>query len=305
MTESIHYLDLDYMGVRGAIGAYLVSDGTSNVLVEAGPGNTVPALERSLGVHGLLIDDLDACCLTHIHLDHAGAAGHLARRGVPIHVHSFGAKHIIDPSRLLASAGRIYGDQMDTLWGEVIPSEETMVHGLDDGDVVKVGDIELIAIETPGHARHHLVFQFNAGNDVVCFTGDAAAMLIPGTGYVSVPMPPPEFDLPTWLSTIELLRSGPWSRLMLTHGGCVEEIERHLDQLVESMNRQVKCIKEGLAEGLENEELLDRYRDSLRDEATSLGASDSQFDDFVTTSLLGMNISGVDRYLELQSEDVA
>ncbi|MEE3002479.1 MAG: MBL fold metallo-hydrolase [Planctomycetota bacterium] len=301
MTESIHYLDLDYMGVRGAIGAYLVSDGTSNILVEAGPGKTVPALERALDEHGLLIEDLHACCLTHIHLDHAGAAGHLARRGVPIHVHSFGAKHIIDPSKLLASAGRIYGDQMDTLWGEVIPSDESMVHGLDDGDVVTVGGIELTAIETPGHARHHLVFRFNSGSDVVCFTGDAAAMLIPGTGYVSVPMPPPEFDLSTWLSTIELLRSGPWSRLMLTHGGIIEEIDMHLDQLVDSMNRQVKCIKKGLAEGLATGELLDRYRDSLRDEATSLGASNSQFDDFVTTSLLGMNISGVERYLQLQS----
>jgi len=303
MTGSIHYLDLDYMGVPGAIGAYLVSDGTSNVLIEAGPGNTVPALERALDEHGLRVEDLHACCLTHIHLDHAGAAGHLARRGVPIHVHSFGARHIIDPSRLLASAGRIYGDQMDTLWGEVIPSDETMVHGLDGGDLVQVGDIELAAIETPGHARHHLVFRFDAGNDTVCFTGDAAAMLIPGTGYVSVPMPPPEFDLPAWLTTIELLRSGPWSRLMLTHGGTVDQVDKHLDQLVGSMNWQVQCIQDGIAEGLANGDLLDRYRDLLRDEAASLGASASQFDAFVTTSLLGMNISGVDRYLELLSKD--
>ncbi|MBM44562.1 MAG: hypothetical protein CMJ36_06090 [Phycisphaerae bacterium] len=301
MTVSIHSLELDYLGVPGAIGAYLVTDGASNVLIESGPGNTVPALERALGEHGVQVEDLHACCLTHIHLDHAGGSGHLAGRGVPIHVHSFGARHIIDPSKLLASAGRIYGDQMERLWGELIPSDEAMVHGLDDGDTVRIGDIELRAIETPGHARHHLVFQLDTGEETVCFTGDAAAMLIPGTGYVSVPMPPPEFDHPAWLSTIELLRSGPWTKLMLTHGGIIEDIAGHLDQLIASMGRQVEFIKEGLAGNADEGDLVESYRDLLRAEAGSLGAEMSQFDDFVTMSLLGMNISGVKRFLSLQS----
>jgi glyoxylase-like metal-dependent hydrolase (beta-lactamase superfamily II) len=289
-------LDLLYMDLPGAIGAYLVRAGDAAVLIESGPANTVPHLEAALAGHGMRIEDLDACCVTHIHLDHAGAAGLLAERGVPIHVHAFGARHLIDPSKLLASARRIYGAGMQTLWGDTRPVPEPMIRPVDDQDVIVAGDIRLQAVETPGHARHHHAFALELDDDTVCFSGDAAAMLLPDTDFVSLPMPPPEFDLDVWLRSIELLRTGPWSRLLLTHGGIVEDIDAHLDRVVATMHRQVEFIEHRLDRNCNEHELLADYRSMLAGEAEGRGVPARVFSDFVTDNLLGMNIAGVTRW---------
>ncbi|MDG2291114.1 MAG: MBL fold metallo-hydrolase [Phycisphaerales bacterium] len=297
MPVHIIPLDLLYMDLPGAIGAYLVRDeqGTA-VLIEAGPANTIAHLEQALAAHSMCIEDLDACCITHIHLDHAGAAGVLAQRGVPIHVHAFGMQHLIDPSKLLASAKRIYGAGMQTLWGETIPAPSSMVHPVEDQDVIAIGDIRLRAIETPGHARHHHAFELELDDHSVCFSGDAAAMLLPGTDFVSVPMPPPEFDLELWLKSVELLRNGPWSTLLLTHGGAVPNIDAHLDRFTASMLRQVELITSRMKDGTPEASLLAEYRNMLAQEAAASGVPKAMFDEFVTDNLLGMNIAGIRRW---------
>src|SRR5207344_3255899 len=111
---------------------------------------------------------------THIHLDHAGAAGHLARNGTRIHVHEFGAKHLIDPTKLIESATRIYGEQMDRLWGPILPVPENQIVAIRDGDVIEAAGLRFDAIETPGHARHHHSFAIEVQGERVCFTGDIA-----------------------------------------------------------------------------------------------------------------------------------
>jgi glyoxylase-like metal-dependent hydrolase (beta-lactamase superfamily II) len=300
MSVRILPLDLLYMDLPGAIGAYLVRDDASAVLIEAGPANTVAQLQKALAAHALAIEDLDACCITHIHLDHAGAAGILAQRGVPIHVHAFGVQHLVDPSKLLASARRIYGAGMHTLWGETMPAPESMVHPVEDGDVINIGTLQLRAIETPGHARHHHAFALELDDDCVCFTGDAAAMLLPETNFVSIPMPPPEFDLEAWLKSVERLRNGPWSTLLLTHGGEVTDIDGHLDRFVESMLKQVEFISQGVHNGTTEPELLHAYRNVLSGEASAQGLSQDMFQAFVTDNLLGMNLAGIRRWLAKQ-----
>ena len=260
-------------------------------------------LSAGLAEHDLHIEDLDACLVTHIHLDHAGAAGHLAARGVPIHVHEFGVRHLVDPSKLLSSATRIYGAAMDTLWGETIPAPEDMVHSVVDEQQLVFGDLRFRAVETPGHARHHHVFELDLGDESVCFSGDAAAMLLPDTDFISIPTPPPEFNLPAWKQTIARLRSGSWSRLHLTHGGTVEADSDHLDRLEAGLDQQVEWIRAWTGEGIERRELHSRYRQALLEQARGHGIDDRTFDSYASEHLLGMNISGIQRWLGQQEQE--
>ena len=303
LTITVDPIDLMYLGLPGAIGTWLCRDGSHAVLIEAGPGRSLDVLETGLSTHGLTIEDLDACLVTHIHLDHAGAAGHLARRGVPIHVHEFGARHLVDPSKLLASATRIYGAAMDTLWGETVPAPEDMVHPVVDGQELAFGTLHLRAVETPGHARHHHVFELDLGHETVCFAGDAAAMLLPSTDFISIPTPPPEFNLPVWLETIERLRKGTWTRFHLTHGGTVEADSDHLDRLADGLRQQVEWIRQWQEEGLQGRVLHSRYRDTLLEQAQGHGIAPKVFDSYASEHLLGMNISGIQRWLGQQEQE--
>lgn len=275
------------------------------MLIEAGPARSLEQLSTGLAEHDLRIEDLDACLVTHIHLDHAGAAGQLADRGVPIHVHEFGVRHLVDPSKLLSSATRIYGAAMDTLWGETIPACEDMVHPVVDGQELVFGALRFRAVETPGHARHHHVFELDLGDESVCFSGDAAAMLLPGTDFISIPTPPPEFDLPIWKQTIDRLRSGAWSRMHLTHGGTVEADSDHLDRLEARLEQQVDWVREWTEEGIERRDLHSRYRQALLEQAREQGIDDRTFDSYASEHLLGMNISGIQRWLGQQEQESA
>lgn len=260
-------------------------------------------LASGLAEHDLTIEALDACLVTHIHLDHAGAAGHLAERGVPIHVHEFGVRHLVDPSKLLSSATRIYGAAMDTLWGETIPAPEAMVHPVLDEQELVFGDLRFRAIETPGHARHHHVFELDLGDESVCFSGDAAAMLLPDTDFISIPTPPPEFNLAEWKETIRRLRNGSWSRLHLTHGGSVEASSDHLSRLEKELEEQVEWIRSWTEEGIDRRELHSRYRQALLERARACGIDDRTFDSYASEHLLGMNISGIQRWLGQQEQE--
>lgn len=305
LSIAVEPIDLMYLGLPGAIGTWLCRDGENAVLIEAGPGRSLDTLEAGLGDHGLAIEELDACLVTHIHLDHAGAAGHLARRGVPIYVHEFGVRHLVDPSKLLASATRIYGAAMDTLWGETVEAPADLVHPVVDDQELVFGSLHLRAVETPGHARHHHVFELDLGNETICFSGDAAAMLLPSTSFISIPTPPPEFNLPAWLDTIDRLRNGSWTRFHLTHGGTVEAGSDHLDRLAEGLCQQVGWIQSWQEQGLQGRDLHSLYRDTLLEQARSCGIEPRVFDSYASEHLLGMNISGIQRWLGQQEQESA
>src|SRR5262249_30206501 len=155
------------------------------------------------------LTDIRHALVTHIHLDHAGAAGHLAQHGTHIYLHEFGGPHLIDPSRLIDSATRIYGDQMDHLWGRLIPVPEHLVHPVRDGDGLNPDGLRITAIEPPGHARHHHAFALEIDGERIGFAGDAAGIIMPGIPeppagtFMVVPTPPPEFDLQAWLTSID------------------------------------------------------------------------------------------------------
>jgi glyoxylase-like metal-dependent hydrolase (beta-lactamase superfamily II) len=217
-------LDLHHQGAERVIGAYLVETDDGPAVFDCGPSSCVEELKARLGERGLELADIRHLLLSHIHLDHAGAAGVLVREhpALQVHVSEIGAPHLADPSRLEASARRLYGDAFDHLWGELAPVPEANLRVV--GDEV----LGLACFPTPGHASHHVCY---LGADGTLYAGDAAGVRIQPHRTVLPPTPPPEFDLETWLRTLdEIERRGP-ARLALVHFGVADDVDRHLAEL--------------------------------------------------------------------------
>jgi glyoxylase-like metal-dependent hydrolase (beta-lactamase superfamily II) len=217
-------LDLRHQGAERVIGAYLLETKDGPALFDCGPTSCVEQLRAGLRERGLEVQELRHLLLSHIHLDHAGAAGVLVREhpALQVHVSEIGAPHLVDPARLEASARRLYGDAFDDLWGELapVPRENVRIAG---GRVVG-----LDCFPTPGHAGHHVCYLDGAGT---LYAGDAAGVRIQPRRTVLPPTPPPDFDLDVWLRTVdEIARRRP-ARLALIHFGVADDVERHLGEL--------------------------------------------------------------------------
>jgi len=211
-------IDCMHMGRDRVIGAWEVQPG---VIVDPGPASCSHTLLA--GVEA----EPRALLLSHIHLDHAGAAGVLARRfpDLRVYVHEVGAPHVIDPSRLVASAGRLYGDQMETLWGEVAPVPAERVTVLEGGEEVEGLEVHY----APGHARHHVVYFDPASRDAYC--GDVAGVRVPPSELVAAPTPPPEIEVEAWRESLAMLRSLDPARLCITHFGASADVAGQLGRL--------------------------------------------------------------------------
>jgi glyoxylase-like metal-dependent hydrolase (beta-lactamase superfamily II) len=223
-SHPIYALDLNFMGIEGAIACFLIPHEGGVLLVECGPGSTIPVLQAHLDNFGYRVNDISDVLLTHIHLDHAGASGWLAERGARIHVHPIGAPHLIDPQRLLASAGRIYGDEMDLLWGEFLPVPESQLVIHQDREAIEIGDLVFRPLETTGHASHHYAYLLGE----VCFSGDILGVRMTGVRHIRLPMPPPEFHPGKWRNSLEILQQEAISHILPTHFGIFSDPDWHL-----------------------------------------------------------------------------
>lgn len=236
--DRIQIIDLHFQDATQTIAAFLIRTSEGPVLIETGPMSTWGWLERGLATQGLTPADIRHVLLTHIHLDHAGAAWKLAELGARIYVHPKGRDHLADPSKLVSSATQIYGDAMDSLWGpmQAIPAEQLYLP--EDGVPLVFGDVSITPWFTPGHAVHHIAYQFG---DWV-FTGDVGGVKING-GPVVPPCPPPDIDLGKWDASVEqLLRLRP-KGLFLTHYGLVTDVAEHFDRLGESLHGWADWMK--------------------------------------------------------------
>jgi len=285
-------LDLHFLGAAHAVASYLVRGPAGPVLVETGPGSTLATLWAGLAAHGLTPSDIRDVLVTHIHLDHAGAAGWWARQGATVHVHHLGAPHLADPSRLLASAQRIYGDQMDYLWGEVLSAPAEQLHTLGDGDVVEAGGLRFVAHDSPGHARHHLAYQLGG----IAFTGDLAGVRRPESPHIRLPTPPPEFDLEAWLASLARIRALGLSRLYLTHFGPVSDVDHHWGRVADLLPRYAEQVRAALAAGLERDAIVDDISawEAARLDADGIPAEDRPVYDNLGPG--GMTVDGILRY---------
>jgi len=250
---------LGYQGKPEGVGVYLLVD-EHPALVDVGPTPNLPRLLSGIRAAGLEPEAIEYVFLTHIHLDHAGGAGVLAR-SLPrarFLVHPRGAPHLVDPTRLVQSAGRLFGEAMATLYGEVAPRPGDAVRALEDGEEVVLGRRRLVAVATPGHAKHHHAY-WEPGRRWV-YAGDVAGIALPGTAYVHPPTPPPDLDLEAWEASIDrLLALGP-QRLLYTHFGWQDEPATRLEELRKRLRAEGAWVKEGLEAGLELDALVARYQ---------------------------------------------
>lgn len=295
----IHILDLLHQGFERAIAAYLLQGSEGSVLIETGPMSTLSTLIRRLKEHDLEPRDVRHVLVTHIHLDHAGAAGWWAQQGATVYVHQVGAPHIIDPSRLWQSASRIYGDDMEKLWGAILPAPEERVVSIGDGDVISVGGLTIKAWDTPGHAWHHHSYQV----EQVAFTGDAAGVRLAANGWTSLPAPPPEFHLKAWQNTIDKLRALRLEALYLTHFGKVADPDSHLAQLDGLMQEAATFIHNEMSLGKERDQILNSYRYWNHERASQYGLASQDFDGrYEAANPLFMSVDGIMRYWRKQHE---
>jgi glyoxylase-like metal-dependent hydrolase (beta-lactamase superfamily II) len=288
----ITILDLNFLGVPRAIASYLIRGPEGHVLVETGPGSTRERQVAELARLGLAPTDIRAVLVTHIHLDHAGAAGWWAQQGVEVCVHPFGAPHLIDPSKLLASAQRIYGDQMDDLWGAFLAAPAERVHSLADGAQVTLAGVTLTAWETPGHARHHFVYQV----EDVALVGDLGGMRMPGVGHIRLPTPPPEFELEAWQASLARMRALNLRRIYLTHFGAVDDVDEHWARTSALLEEYAAFARQCLADGLERDDAVARFKAW---EAARLAADHidlAQYPAYHHLGPVGMSCDGLLRY---------
>ncbi len=207
-----------HLGRERVIGCWQVDD----VLIDPGPSSCLPTLLEALG------DDRPrALLLTHIHLDHAGATGSLVARWpeVQVYVHQRGARHMADPDRLVESARRLYGQDMDLLWGEMRPVPEANLHVLHGGEQILDGAYEVAY--TPGHASHHVSYR----HDGTAFVGDVGGVRISADSMTIPPTPPPDIDVEAWHESIALIRAWAPERLAMTHFGAGDDPPAQLDEL--------------------------------------------------------------------------
>lgn len=208
-------IDVEHLGRPHVIACWEI-DG---VLVDPGPESSLPTLLAAIGE-----EKPRALLLTHIHLDHAAATGAMVQRwpDLEVYVHERGAPHLIDPTKLLASAGRLYGDQLEYLWGKILPVPEANVTALSGGETA----LGMRVAYTPGHASHHVCYLHEDSG--TAFVGDVAACRIPGTNLVVPPTPPPDIDIELWEESLGIVESWNPQRLALTHFGPIDEPAEHL-----------------------------------------------------------------------------
>ncbi len=297
LADDLWLLDLDFQGEPEVIASYLITGESGHTLVETGPGSTVAALERAVTAAGARLEDVTQLVVTHIHLDHAGAAGSLLRRlpNARLFVHPLGAVHMINPERLIRSATRIYGDQMDRLWGAFEPCPAERVTDLNDGDQVACGARTLTALHTPGHAWHHIAFHDSASGSLFC--GDVGGVRIPGAHIVRPPTPPPDIDLDEWHASIERMRALKPVHLELTHFGRFDDAERHLAELSERLDEWVAWVKVRVDAGTPNADIAaELAQKNVADVVADVG------DNLLATAYelatpSGMTVDGIERYL--------
>ena len=233
-------IDLHHAGAARTVGAYLLETSAGLALFDCGPSSCIPTLKAGLAERGHELGDVTQLLLSHIHLDHAGAAGSLVREHptLQVWVSEVGAPHLVDPARLERSARRLYGDTFDELWGELAPVPE---------DNVRIAADRAVGLEvflSPGHASHHVCYFDGA----TLYAGDAAGVRIQPSRSILPPTPPPDVDVEAWYRTFEQIERRAPERLALTHFGVAEDVGRHLAELRERLDTWSRRVERGASE---------------------------------------------------------
>jgi glyoxylase-like metal-dependent hydrolase (beta-lactamase superfamily II) len=239
-------LDVNWVGRPKSIAAALLESNDHRALIDPGPESTLTTLREQLSKHGATISDLNAVLLTHIHLDHAGATGKLVRENpkLKVYVHANGARHMVDPSKLLASAGRLWGDQLPILFGETLPVPQKNLQILDGGETLTLGSRKLEVAYTPGHASHHVSY-FDS-DEGVAFIGDTGGIRIDNGPYILPATPPPDVDLALWDKSFQTILDRKPKRLFLTHFAWSNDPTAHIAEFHDRLHRWLSTAEKSL-----------------------------------------------------------
>jgi glyoxylase-like metal-dependent hydrolase (beta-lactamase superfamily II) len=285
-------LDLDFQGQSKTIASYLIRHSGGVVLIESGPGSCLKELQKSLATMGLSVSDVTHVLLTHIHLDHAGAAGWLARQGTQIYVHPVGAAHMLNPVKLIASATRIYGDQMEKLWGEFLPVPEDHLVIPKDGEEIVINNLHFIPLDTPGHAEHHYVYLF----EDICFSGDIGGVRIPGFQYLRLPMPPPELHFGKWRDSINRMKRAKFARIAPTHFGIFNDPGWQLQAVERDLDESERWLEKVMPDKPQIEVLRRQFADWMNEQGRKQGLGKDVVKAYELANPPGMSADGLQRY---------
>jgi len=312
MTFQIQAIDVGYLNLAGAANVFLIEGPAGFALIESGTATTWPELVSQLelrGVHPTQIMDL---LLTHIHLDHAGAAGHFAAGDSRVWVHTFGVAHLIDPTKLIASSRRVHGEMYERFYGDLWPTPQSQALAVSDGQKISAAGLQFLAIETPGHARHHHAWLLEHADERHVFVGDALGIAVPNSDFISIPTPPPEFDPFAWKHSLQRLRDAAPTHLWLTHGGLqssnAPDALRFIDRVQARLQEECALLQKfsaaifasGARESSAYEHALknaiQEYKNWLHPKATTAGVSAQHVDQFLGDYFLRMNLQGALRH---------
>jgi glyoxylase-like metal-dependent hydrolase (beta-lactamase superfamily II) len=299
-------LDTNWVGHPKSIAAALLESENYRAIIDPGPESTLATLREQLRAHGIEIADLDAILLTHIHLDHAGATGAVVRENphLAVYVHSKGAQHMVDPAKLLSSAGRLWGDDLKFLFGETLPVPRENLRILEGGETLTLGGRKLDVVYTPGHASHHVsYFDDDAG---VGFIGDTAGIRIDNGPYILPATPPPDIDLALWNQSFAAILDRRPARLFLTHYGYSNDPSAHIAEFRKRLHHWAEVAEQALTAAADDLAL----RDSDARDAAAMSAfvkkSRAEMDEILGpveaehhafTAALNLSFLGLVRYI--------
>ena len=294
--HAITTLDNNWMGHPRSVAAALLESDGHRAIIDPGPGSTLGTLRQKLRAYGLSVDDLDAILLTHIHLDHAGASGALVRENprLAVYVHKNGAPHMADPSKLLASALRLWPNELQQLFGETIPVPLENLCILEGGEKLTLGSRELEVVYTPGHASHHVsYFDHKEG---VAFVGDTAGVCIEGHPYVMPATPPPDIDLGIWDSSFAAILERKPSHLFLTHFGYSENPAEHILLFRERLHKWAAMAEQAIRSAASESAAMESFMSAARDEIAQHHPA-GEVEHYVFNAGLNLSFLGLARYL--------
>jgi glyoxylase-like metal-dependent hydrolase (beta-lactamase superfamily II) len=302
--SDISTLDTNWVGRPHSIAAALLESNGHRAIIDPGPESTYATLCEGLASRGLSVAQVDAVLLTHIHLDHAGASGSLVRDNprIAVYVHQLGAQHMIDPSKLLSSAARLWPDTLHELFGDTLPVPQQNLRILEGGETLTLGSRKLEVAYTPGHASHHVSY-FDAAEGIA-FVGDTTGIRINNAPFILPATPPPDINLEIWEDSFATILARNPSRLFLTHFGHSDIPAEHIAEFRERLHRWAElageCVRSASSESQAKETFVVRARAEMQ---RILGSEEAEHHAF--TAGLDLSFLGLARYLRKRAEATA
>ncbi|MDI9357059.1 MAG: MBL fold metallo-hydrolase [Chitinophagaceae bacterium] len=291
MKNKIQILDLHFLGLPHTVGVFLLETSIGAVLFETGPHSTISHLEKELKIYGHNIENIQHVFITHIHLDHAGAAWFFAEKGATIYLHPLGVQHLADPTKLMDSAKRIYQDSMDHLWGKMNTIDVKNLQKMEHGEAIVLGDTKIIGWHTPGHAIHHIAWQV----EDKLITGDVAGVKIEN-GAVVPPCPPPDIHIEDWIHSLEIIQKLPIKELYLTHYGIVTDVFAHTETLKKTLVEYAEWVKMALNKNIDTKTMTADFENYIISLFRKQGLTEQQIKQYQAANPPWMTVIGLTRY---------